>query len=282
MMPTAQTNAAAHRPARPTSHPGAHRPARQTPSHPSFAPTDSVHVAAPEAVAKAALSPLLEPAVQFALVTGFMLAAANAQGSAVPLVTVDAALKAMGNASSTTYTIDLKNDAKPVATDAYGEKANGELTAAARGPMTFSSPDGTKLTLSENQKTKAIHLDGTLAGLDAHLTLASNPPAVKDDDLQGFHMEGTIGGQAYTLDSTFNIDQATKQKPSEGDDKSDELPPPETGTFHARGSAAGQPIQKDYKFSESQEPYGARIALAGTGHVAGVQQDAQVVLTMVA
>jgi hypothetical protein len=245
------------------------------PPPPPYEPTDSIKIATPAQAAQAVQTPALNPAIQCALLTGLLQAAGGVEGSAIPLVMVDAAMKGM---APMTYTLDLKNDQEPL-TSTGAEKIAG---------ASFTNGPGTDLRLSLDAKAQTLHLDGKLGGYATHLETTMNAPADKADDVQGFHTEGSVGGQAYQMDTNFHIDPntrppappPTKKMNGQPQPQAEEapgpikLPPPEKGTLEATGHVGQSKIGGHYAFSEQAQTFGATMDFK--------DQDSNVRLTLIA
>jgi hypothetical protein len=237
---------------------------------------DSLDFAKIDSPLEAALLPATEPALQVSLAAGVMFAVmAGAFGGAIPLVSIDFASKSADKLMNVRYDLDLKNESNPltVSGDVDGQALtetftlNEQTESAAFNGSIGNNP--TSLTLALDQASEALRVSGKLGDIDADLKYTAIKGPNGDDDIQGLHTEGTLGGLAYSADTLF---EGGAQALANG---------AEQGKMTVRGTLGQDAISKDYTVTAQQLPSGAEITFTGTGTTAGVQQEVSATLTIV-
>lgn len=237
-------------------------------------PPDTLDLSKIDTPAKAALLPTLEPAVQLGVFTGLVMSlAGSATGAAMPVV-MHVATKAADKSLNVTYTLDASAQSPLNASGDYAGLSTA--TTLTVDPMNLNatlnealgSPDHvSKLTVGYDSKKNALTATGKLGDVDVDLTVGA--VGEKLQNITGYHVAGTIGGQAYCLNSSFEVAPNAK-----GDDVN--LP----AKICARGKLGDQDISKDYTLSANTDPSNPVVHISGSGTTAGIAQQVQVDISL--
>lgn len=254
----------------------AEQPAPPAPPAPAPQP-DTLDFSKIDCPVKAALLPINEPALQLGLAAGVMFAVlAGAHGGAIPLITLELASKSADKLTNVTYSLDLKDQQNPlsVSGDVDGQAVSDSFSLDEKSQTAkFSGAIGaskTELSLGLDEDTQALKVSGKLGDVDVNLSYSAIMDPNGKDGLRGLHTEGTLGGQAYSVDTRFDTQKLTR-----GGSKD------EPAKMTVRGKLGDADISKDYTISTNQMPSGAEIDVAGSGTTAGVPQEVNMKLTLV-
>jgi hypothetical protein len=241
-------------------------------------PSDSVNFDTLDSPPAAANLPILEPAVQAAIVLAALSAAMSSHPSIAyvdaNILTGTNALPAPAgttpNQATVTYIIDPTNQNTPLREGGIvGSRfdSNALSMDPKAGTAQFTGPNSpVNLTFSSSQSsTPCVNMDGSLGAVDAHIAFSALPQTTLDGAQQiGFHAEGTLGGQAYVSDTIINSDGSPN------------------ATMTVRGKLGDKVISKDYTMSADTDPNGGAQTLhaIGKGVNAGVPEQVDVRLRM--
>lgn len=213
-------------------------------------------------VQQATQLPILDPAFQFGLGLGVLSAMMGGEKSPKPLVELDV-LSLQGNrVVDANYTVDLDNQAQPIIGSGtvdgspLAETAHWEEGRLVWTGQLGEESDGLALSVGEDERS--IDMAGSLAGVDADLSITM----VSDDDgrFRGIRTAGTLNGEPYLVESLVEMDGLFS---GEG---------PNAGHLTVHGTADGQDVQKSYRVAVQSGPEGFLVSAEGAGLNAGTPQ----------
>ncbi|MBM3463156.1 MAG: hypothetical protein FJX76_13720 [Armatimonadetes bacterium] len=253
--------------------PGPQSPARPQacPTDPPAPPTDGIDFSELDTAEKAALLPILEPGVQLGAVAGLLMAMAGAMsGGAAPTVSMAVLTKLNADQDcSVTYQIDANQVDSPVsgAGAIYGQYAGATSTVdAAAGTGTLNEFVGhsqSSLTFKLDEEKEALTASGKIGSVD--VDLAFTPLMSKGKgDVNGFHVEGTVGGQPYLIDNMFMGPGATENQQ----------------LMASWGRLGETQIKKNYALTILDTPDGAQATIVGGGTFGTHRQEVDVRVTV--
>jgi hypothetical protein len=232
-------------------------------------PADSVNFDTIDTPVKAALLPVLDPGVLSAIVIGAVIGGGSAAGVLVTAdiltgtdaVRPDGATIANGVRSS--FQINTKDTATPITEGGLlGDRFDaGSLTVdQATKTATWRQAGDIELVFTPDAAANGkVKVDGHLGTVEAHLAIAQIEESLPGNSL-GIRAEGTLGGEAYNVDTTLTI--ASMGRNGEGASAS--------ASMSARGKLGSDDIAKDYTLSAEQNGQGASMTVHGTGKVGAV------------
>lgn len=250
-------------------------PAPEPAPAPAPAPTDGVDLSSVDTPVKAAQLAILDPAVLTGIVVG---ALAGSMGGHPGLAYIDATLLTGTGAQDrpagtdngqqhNNYIIDPKNQDKPITMGGVvGPKfASNSLRVDQKSQSAHWSGTDGDVTISADQKGKAIHIDGLLGSVDTHLTLTGG---TNQSDTINVHTEGTLGGVAYVADTLLQANPKSTRDSIQA-------------TLTERGHLGDALISKDYQLTAFQGKDGQlSFSAQGQGVNAGVPETVSVSLRL--
>lgn len=263
------------RPSVPNSVPRARSASAPTPPAPK-APADTLDFKSVDTPVKAALLPTLEPSVQLGLAAGVLFTAMFSSQSpgAVPLVNIDVAMKNADKLVSASYAMDFKNNETPIAVSGSvdGQQSATKVDIDPKNMRatlneSFGNVHST-LTLGADASGQALKASGKMGDVDVDLSFSPISGADKND-IKGFHAEGRLGKQPYSLDTSLDVASVMKGSTA----------PTE---MTARGKLGDQAIAKDYVMTMQQNGAGIVLHLQGSGTTAGVPQNVDARIEIIA
>jgi hypothetical protein len=224
---------------------------------------------------KAALLPVNEPAVQLATVAGVIfaiMAGAQQGGGAAPLISIDLASKSGEKLMNVSYQIDMKNPEAPFTGSGTvdGQEYNDGLALSpdqkSAGLVGNVGANKTSLMFGLDQASQSLTLSGKLGDVDESIKFSPIMDAKQNP--QGLHLEGNIGGEAYSADYTL-------------DGGAEGVMSGDSAKMSVRGKLGNDDINKDYVLTAKQNPTGITLSINGTGTTAGVSQQVSVDMNLV-
>jgi len=226
---------------------------------------------------KAALLPIMDPAVLTSVIAGSVLSGSgNAQPGAIAsadILTGTNAQPASGGSLSnevrSTFIIHPDNQQQPVTEGGLlGDLFDsGKLQVDLKAQtITWAQTGDIALTMTIDEKNSIVHVDGHMGTVDAHLQMKSIDSKALPKDSFGIHTDGTLGGQSYLVDTVFTIASMGNKDGGTGI----------AASISAHGKLGDADIQKDYTLTGSQKGDTAQLDVHGKGVVAGVPTQVDV------
>lgn len=207
---------------------------------------------------QACLLPLMDPSVQFSLITGLLLAT-ESQTVPRPLITVDVTARFRGQNMTMSYQLDGENRCRPFS-------GSGQLL----GKPSEATVDGGNALLERfGRNHTTLHFDGdfrhgrfeahgTLGRLETYLVLE---PVLEGGLVRSLRCTGVIGDAPYLLEATLAGTQSE-------------------GELVAQGQVGDHAISKRYQVTSLGRDNTRELLWSGAGFVGDVDQRVGVTLSI--
>lgn len=251
----------------------------QPPASPA-PPADQADISRIDTAAKAAALPIMDPAVQLGLAAGVAAIIYSAMaGGGVPLITLDVLDKAGSKHVHANYTLDAKDQQSPikVSGDLSGEPVSGGLKVDEEAEKVSwqgqLGQNAEELHFAADPENEALRVECKFGEVEGSLEFTPIRGQRGDDDFKGYRVEGTLGGQPYFVDTTFELPEDLQRKAAEGERLEAKM--------HASGKLGDLDISKDYTIVGQQTGSGLTIEVNGSGTTAGIPQEVSVNLAII-
>ena len=244
---------------------------------------DHIDISNIDTAQKAAQLPILDPGFQLSMAGGIAVAIFSGMaGGSTPAIEIGYQKQSGANDVNLQYTIETKGDQPLTLSGSYnGQPASGALVIDnSNAGVGWTSKLGTnsedyRFSADVEPKDAALHLDGTLGSVEAHLAFhvlgdMENP---NPDTIHGYKVDGTLGGVPYEATTLFHLNQQALANPDGHID---------VGTMDTTGNLGGLSIDKHYIVSADveQDSRNGVATIVGSGVNAGVPYSSTSTVTV--
>ena len=178
-----------------------------------------------------------------------------------PLVEIDVLSLQGSRVLDAKYQVDLHNAAQPISGSGTvdGEPLN-ETARYEQGRLVWTGQLGEEsdgLTLSVGEDEASLEMEGSLAGVDADLTI--NLVSNDEGQFRGIRTSGTLNGEPYLVDTLIDMEGFLAGGSRDGH-------------LTVSGTADGEDVQKSYRVAVEASPDGFLVSAEGAGLNTGQPQ----------